>query len=156
MKVYLIRHAAAVAEGPGLPDSYRYLSAEGRTTCRQVGRLLREAGVQFDHVVTSPLVRAVQTGELIADAVDYLGVVESSAAFTPGAHPGIACQELLQRGRSVALVSHAPTISQIAAALVGQPGFAPFRQGQVCHFDSRKPVWRIHPLALQFEDLHIP
>ncbi|MEM9493488.1 MAG: phosphoglycerate mutase family protein, partial [Myxococcota bacterium] len=67
MKLYLIRHSNAVDAGDGISDGHRFLSAEGRTRCREVGRVLREAGVTLDAVVTSPLVRAVQTAELLAD-----------------------------------------------------------------------------------------
>lgn len=156
MKLYLIRHAEAVSPGPGVPDTYRYLTVNGRQKCREVGRLLREASVAFDAVVTSPLVRAVQTAELIADAVDYLGPIESHTAFTPGAYAQLACEELLKRGSSVAVVGHEPGMSELAAFLVGQPGFAPFRLAQVSYFEHRRPVWKIHPDALQFEDLHTP
>lgn len=116
--------------------------------------MLREAGVVFDAVVTSPLIRAVQTAELMADAVNYLGTIESHVAFNPGAHPRLAVQELLNRGSSVAVFGHEPTMSELAAFLVGQPGFAPFRKAQVSYFEDRKPVWKLHPEALQFEDLH--
>lgn len=156
MKLYLIRHAHAVPPDADVSDEHRFLSAQGRQTCRQVGRLLREAGVGFDAVVTSPLVRAVQTAEIIADAVDYLGTIESYAAFMPSAHPRLAAEKLLQCGSSVAVVGHEPSIAELAAFWVGQPGFAPFRRGQVSFFDGRKPVWKLHPEALQFEDLHRP
>lgn len=151
-----MRHSAAVPSDIGLPDDHRYLSAAGRSTCRQVGRLLRESGVTFDAIVASPLVRAMQTAELIADAVDYLGVVESHVSLVPGASAVVACKELIGRGASVLAVSHEPTVSSVAAFLVGQPGFAPFRTAQVCYFEARRPVWRLHPEALQLEELHIP
>jgi phosphohistidine phosphatase len=154
VKIYLIRHAAAVDPGRGVTDTHRYLTAEGRQTCRQVGRLLREAGVVFDAMVTSPLVRAVQTAEILADAVDYLGMIESCVAFTPGAHPNVACKEILARGSAVAVVGHEPGISNLAAFLVGQPGFAPFRTAQVSYFERRQPMWKINPVLMQFEELH--
>lgn len=149
-----MRHSDAVPSGTGVPDTYRYLTTKGRLKCRAVGRLLREAGVEFDAVCTSPLVRAVQTAELIADAVNFLGPVESHTVFAPGTMPNVTCKELLTRGQSVLLVGHEPTMSALAAFLVGRPGFAPFRTGQVSLFDNRKAMWKIHPDALQFEDLH--
>lgn len=142
--------------GPGVTDTHRYLTTYGRQTCRQVGRLLRETGVQFDAMVSSPLVRAMQTAELLADAVDYLGVIESHTAFTPGSHPSVACKEILARGSSVAVVGHEPCMSDLAAFLVGQPGFAPFRKAQVSFFDNRQPIWKLNPESMQLEDLPIP
>ena len=149
-----MRHSDAVSPGAGVPDTFRYLTERGRRKCREVGRLLREAGVSFDAICTSPLVRAVQTAELFADAVNYLGAVESATEFAPGTVPDVTCKELLQRGQSVLLVGHEPGMSSLSAFLVGKPGFAPFRTGQVSFFDRRKPIWKLHPDALQFEDLH--
>jgi phosphohistidine phosphatase len=156
VKIYLIRHAAAVDPGQGVSDTHRYLTAAGRHTCRQVGRLLRETGVQFDAMVTSPLVRAVQTAEILADAVDYLGTIESHTAFTPGAHPRVACKEILERGSAVAVVGHEPGLSDLAAFLVGQPGFAPFRKTQVSCFEGRQALWKLNPESMRLEDLIIP
>ena len=149
-----MRHSDAVSPSASVPDTFRYLTAGGRRKCREVGRLLREAKVEFDAIVTSPLVRATQTAELIANAVDYLGVIESTTSFAPGTMVNVMCQEALQRGSAVLVVGHEPTMSSLAAFLVGRPGFAPFRTGQVSLFDRRQPVWRLHPDAMQFEDLH--
>ncbi len=156
MNIYLMRHSLAAPSGPGVPDTGRFLTANGRERCRQVGRLLREAEICFDTIVCSPLVRAVQTAELIADAVDYLGVIESNMSFTPGGQPSVACKEIISRGPNVLMVGHEPSVSGIAAFLAGKPGFAPFRPGQVSFFDHRKPVWKLQPEALRFEDLHTP
>jgi phosphohistidine phosphatase len=152
--IYLVRHGDAVAARQDLADAHRYLSAHGRSTCRGVGRALREAGVTFDAVLTSPLVRAVQTAELMAEAVDYLGVIEARVGLMPGAQPEPIAAEILSRGGAVAVFSHEPTISALAAFLAGRPSFGSFLPGQVCHFESRRPVWKLHPDALQLQDLH--
>lgn len=154
VKIYLMRHGAAAPPGSGLGDAHRYLTRAGRQTCRAVGRALREAGIEFDAIVSSPLLRAAQTAELLADAVDYLGEIPSHAAFTPGAHPKVAVEEIAARGTAVAVVGHEPYLSDLAAFIVGRPGFAPFRQAQMSLFDDRKSVWMLHPEALQFQDLH--
>lgn len=119
-----------------------------------MGRLLREAGVTFDVVLTSPLVRAVQTAELLVEAVGYLGVIEAHAGLSPGAQPEVIAAELLARGGAVAAFGHEPSISALAAYLSGRPSFASFLPGQVCYFDSRQPVWKLHPEVLQIQDLH--
>ena len=60
MRVYLIRHGHAVDAEGNLSDEQRYLSKKGRKALREIGRVLKESGVEFDAIVTSPLVRAVQ------------------------------------------------------------------------------------------------
>lgn len=158
VKIFLMRHAAAVQPETGISDGHRFLTRAGRDSVRAVGRTLREAGVELDVIVTSPLVRAVQTAELLADSTDYLGEIASHAAFTPGVHPQVTIERLTvyPDARSVAIVGHEPCMSDLAAFIVGQPGFAPFRQAQVCLFEDRKPVWKLHPEALQFQDLFVP
>jgi phosphohistidine phosphatase len=154
VKIYLVRHAEAVPAGPDRTDAHRHLSARGRSTCRAVGRLLRETGVTFDAVLTSPFPRAVQTAELLAEAVGYLGVIEAHASLTPGAQPEVIAAELLARDGAVAAFGHEPSISALAAYLSGRPAFASFLPGQVCYLESRQPVWKLHPEVLQLQDLH--
>lgn len=151
MKLYLIRHADAVSAGPGLPDSSRYLSADGRQVARRVGRILREEGVSFDLVLTSPLVRAVQTAELMAEAVDYLGEIRAHGGLVPGCEPQVIAADAARRGGDLALFGHEPSISALAAYLTGQPSFQPFRKGQVILIEDRRPVWRIKPTGQGIE-----
>ena len=77
-RIVLVRHADAVSEGPGLPDEHRYLSAAGRQQSRELGALLAEAGIVVGAAVASPLVRAVQTGELVLAAIGWGGPLEAS------------------------------------------------------------------------------
>jgi phosphohistidine phosphatase len=68
MKLILVRHAEAVPLGfAGVQtDSDRYLSDLGKRQSLALADALKKAGVTADVVVTSPLVRAVQTGGPIA------------------------------------------------------------------------------------------
>jgi phosphohistidine phosphatase len=64
MDLYIIRHADAgnPAEWPG-PDSERPLSSLGHRQAQALGQALHSQGVTLGAVVSSPLVRARQTGE---------------------------------------------------------------------------------------------
>ncbi len=152
----MIRHASAVADAEVGSDEARYLSASGRQDCRIVGRMLRDENVVFDAMLTSPLVRAVQTAELLADATDYLGVIEAHPGLRPGAVPRVVAHELPTRGVAVAVIGHEPTISLLGAFLVAQPGFVPFRKCQVCAIENGKPLWTLRADVCQFQDLVIP
>lgn len=158
MKVYLIRHAHAVdSAAPDslvpLRDDHRYLSPRGRQTARAVGRVLREQGVSFDAVLTSPLCRAVQTAELLAEATGFTGVVEVLPSLVPGVPPRLGAQELPTRGASVAVIAHEPGQSTLGAFLCGRPSFPPFRPGQVSLIEDGQPRWFIHPDTLQVDRL---
>lgn len=154
MKLYLIRHAHAVDEGPRLVDEHRYLTHKGRRVAREVGARLLAEGVTFDAVLCSPLVRAVQTAELLAERVaGFTGEIEALPPLSPGIPVRVAAGELASRGNSVAVVGHEPGISALGAFLCGRPSFPAFKPAQVYLIEDGKPVWYLDPVALQIERL---
>src|SRR5262245_12672064 len=72
MDLYLIRHAQAV-DGSGVRDEERPLTVKGRRDALDVGASLLRHGVQLDVIASSPLVRAVETAELVAVSIGYPG-----------------------------------------------------------------------------------
>ncbi len=149
MKVYLVRHAEAVPEDATLRDEDRFLAARGREAARVLARLLREQGVEPDAIVSSPLPRALQTAELLADGLDYLGVIEVLPALRPGAHPSVAAAELTTRGLAVIVVGHEPMISSLGAFLLGRPAFPGFRTAQCCAIEDNVPTFSARADVLQ-------
>ena len=142
MRVILVRHAEAVPEEDAGSDRDRWLSARGREMARGLARLLREQKVEPDAVISSPLPRAVQTAELLAGGLDYLGPIQSWRCLEPGAHPRVAGGEIAASGAQIAIVvSHEPTISALGAYLAGKPAFPQFRTAQACALDGRQPVF---------------
>src|SRR5262245_2985211 len=69
MNLYLMRHGIAVtADQPGVEsDGERALTPKGIKRMRRAVRGLRRLGISFDAILTSPLVRARQTAEIVAD-----------------------------------------------------------------------------------------
>lgn len=141
MRIYLVRHGEAVPEEDAGSDRDRWLSARGREAARVLGRLLREQAVSPDAILSSPLPRAVQTAELLAATLDYLGPISSLRCFEPSAHPRVAAQELMAAGASVLVVSHEPCVSTLGAFLLGVPAFPSFRTAQCCAIEDGKPTF---------------
>lgn len=141
MKLYLIRHADAVREDVVGSDSDRWLSLRGREDARVLARLLRGEQVSLDAIVSSPLVRAIQTAELVANGLDFLGAVEVLPSLAPGCHPRRAAEELAARGRAIAVVGHAPGMSALAAFVLGRPGFPAFQTAQCAAIEHGKPTF---------------
>jgi phosphohistidine phosphatase SixA len=119
VRVFLVRHAEAV---PGEPDELRPLTDGGRAVARALGERL--AAEQPDAVVTSPHLRARETGEAIARA----------AGLDPEPHDGLGFDATLDslraavagRGGTIVAVSHQPNCSEIVLALTGREvRFAP-------------------------------
>jgi phosphohistidine phosphatase len=130
MRVTLIRHAEAGDDARD--DESRALTEKGRRDTRRVGRVLARHGVRFSLIVTSPLVRAVQTAEIVAAAVDYRGRILVSELLIPDAPAPRAAGYLagLEGQRSVALVAHEPILSTLAAALLRQARYPALRKAE--------------------------
>lgn len=141
MRIYLVRHGDAVPEEEAGSDRDRWLSARGREHVRVLGRLLREQRVEPDTILSSPLPRAVQTAELLAQSLDFLDVVTSLRCLEPSAQPRIAAGEIMARGATVIVVSHEPAISSLGAYLLSRPSFPQFRTAQCCAIEDGKPTF---------------
>lgn len=122
MDILLIRHGDAVEDAPGLGDGGRWLTDKGRRITRQVALWLAE---QKHHrpveIWTSPLVRAVQTAEIIAAAVELQEPVAVLADLSPNGHLPEVLRALARfEGEGpVALVGHEPSLSTLAVTLLG-------------------------------------
>ncbi len=118
--VFLIRHAEAVSASLELHDPQRHLTAHGRTQARALGDRLRWHDCEPTHIWTSPLVRAVQTAELVANMVNAKCVIETQVALAPGAAADALISALvrLPAASIVLLFGHQPTITEIASGLV--------------------------------------
>ncbi len=147
MKVLLIRHTHAVDGDEGIDDEARWLTAKGRALARQVGERLRDDEIEPDLIVTSPLVRAVQTAELVARGLKHRGVVEVVPALAPDGSVRRAAADLEARAGLVAAVSHEPAISALAAHLVGR-GVTAFRKGQALLVDDGRVVYALDPESM--------
>ena len=131
MEIYILRHGIAEARRAGRDDFERRLTAEGQDKLRAVLERARTVGVAPSLILTSPLVRAVQTAEIAARLLGYKGKIERTEALAP-ASAYLSVWKLL-RGRagerSVLLAGHEPLLGETASYLVGCP--------RVC-FDLKK------------------
>ena len=67
MELYLIRHGIAVDREADANDEERPLTAKGRRKTGKVAKQLRDRGLHFDRILTSPLVRARETAAILED-----------------------------------------------------------------------------------------
>jgi phosphohistidine phosphatase len=116
MRLYLVRHAEAA---PGDPDELRPLTQEGRRQARELGKRMLSEDAAPAVILTSPLLRARETGGELARAFDIESVPEERLA--PGASVDDVRAAVEGRGDQVVVVGHQPDCGQIAAALTGGP-----------------------------------
>ena len=108
---------------PDFPDDrQRPLTKEGRKRFAKVVERLAERGFQPQIIVTSPLLRCVQTAELIAAGLPGKREIVQRAELEPGSN----LDELLQwmnrdlvKYDEVAWVGHNPDVGRMTATLVG-------------------------------------
>jgi phosphohistidine phosphatase len=119
--VYFIRHGIAAERGTYANDDDRPLTAKGIRRTQQVAERLQSLGIQFDGLLSSPLIRAQQTAQLIK-TVGLCAQVETFAPLSPG---GILEDWLVWLGAwqatgatRLALVGHEPDLSRWAQQLV--------------------------------------
>ena len=73
MQLYIVRHGIAIdREDPKCPpDPDRYLTEEGIEKTRQVAKGIAALGATPDLLMSSPYLRAMQTAEIFASALDF-------------------------------------------------------------------------------------
>lgn len=138
VQLYLIRHAIAEERGAAWPDdTLRPLTEAGRSRMRKAATGLVRLGVQFDIVLSSPLVRARQTAELVTAAFDDRPPLVVFDLLAPDTAPAALLDGLrpYARKKGIALVGHEPDLGALAARLIGARQPLEFRKGAVCRID---------------------
>lgn len=139
--LHLLRHAhAGDPERWDAPDAARPLSEKGRRQAMRLGALLVAMDEPPDVLVTSPKVRAVQTAELVAEALGVPVVVDARLAGGLDLH---AVEEILvdsaPESSRPCIVGHDPDFSGILGDLLGMAPL-PMRKGAIARVDVARPV----------------
>lgn len=122
MKLYIIRHGLAGEHGdPRYPDDrLRPLTDEGRKRFSNTMKHLADAGMTPQVVAASPLIRCRQTADITVERVSGKPQLVELSALEPGSNLDALIQWTNdQQKEEVAWVGHAPDVSDLAAALVG-------------------------------------
>jgi phosphohistidine phosphatase len=123
MQLYILRHGIAADLRPGGKDADRVLTAEGRQKLQEVLRRARAAGVAPGVMISSPLVRAVESARLAAGILGYEGEIFQTRVLMPDSAPEDVWNEI-QLHRSVPgvlLAGHEPLLSQFLSWLLNSP-----------------------------------
>ncbi len=131
MQLLIIRHARA-AEAHGHSDAQRPLTKQGRREFTAAARWVVKNGSAPGHVFHSPSLRATQTAEILATAA---GLTDHACEAVAWLTLGTICDEILAKLRHLpaditALVGHEPSMSALAAKLIGG-GWMSFRPGTI-------------------------
>ncbi|MEA5581838.1 phosphohistidine phosphatase SixA [Nodularia harveyana UHCC-0300] len=122
MELYLIRHGIAEERQPDIKDEERSLTKEGRQKTEKVAQKIKHLGLQFDVMITSPLVRARQTAEIMVTA-GLSNAWEESTHLAPNGNIDPWLNYWLEpknypQNTHIALVGHEPDLSNWAEILL--------------------------------------
>ncbi len=160
MKIYILRHGEAAEHGdPRYKENERPLTAKGIQRTKQLAEYLEDLEIGFDRILSSPLIRARQTAEIVAGKLGK--PVELTDALTPsGSMKDLVDQiaGLRPVPESVALVGHEPYLSGFISLLcIGSPDLPiKLKKGALCRLDVERVIsgkcatleWLIQPRLL--------
>jgi phosphohistidine phosphatase len=122
MEVYLLRHASAEQRAASGRDADRALTAAGIAELRLVLDLARQTRAAPSAILASPYVRAIQTAEIAAEALDCSAEIVRSTALQPESSPQRLWDEIRsdnEHSSAVLVVAHEPLLSSAVAWLLG-------------------------------------
>ena len=117
MELFILRHGDAEN---GFPDSLRQLSEKGQQQAITIAKQHLESLARLDLIITSPLVRARQTAELVMSQAAIHCPLQITDGLLPSAKIE-AVEQLLEKNSSqtILLVGHLPLLDQLINYFVG-------------------------------------
>ncbi|MEI7807535.1 MAG: phosphohistidine phosphatase SixA [Verrucomicrobiota bacterium] len=126
MNLFILRHG--IASDPGedglskdLKDADRPLSAKGKQRMWRITEAMRTMELTFDAVVSSPLLRARQTAQIVTEALELRRKLVLTDHLAPAGNPKLLIEQLnaqYSRAKNVLLVGHEPYLSELIALLI--------------------------------------
>jgi phosphohistidine phosphatase len=142
MKLYLLRHGDAGERSAAgyTSDAARALTPKGVKRPRQLANALRQMEITFDAILTSPLIRAHQTAEIVARSLGLEAKLRQVTQLAPE-HALTEVVALLEslppKTEAVLLVGHEPGLSRLVSLLcTGGPNLAiTLKKGGLCRLE---------------------
>lgn len=132
MKLYFIRHAEA-GEKTATDDAIRDLTEKGRISFRKTAAWFARKKFPVDLILTSPLIRAVQTADILAEAIAFKGPLQVETELAPG-FSRESLTRLLERhatASEIVLVGHQPDFGYTVANLLSLEVPLPLKKGEI-------------------------
>jgi len=141
MRLYIVRHAIASPHGtPGVQEDDRALTDEGVQKMREAAAGLRALDYIPEMVLSSPLLRARQTAELLLEVFGKGIELKITHSLTPSGSRQELYRELAiydKKVKAVMLVGHQPSLGEIAGEIAwgSADHYVEFKKGGVCAID---------------------
>ena len=121
MVIYFLRHAnAGEPRLDSASDEKRPLDKLGIKQSHDIGRVLAALEVKLDTIISSPLLRALQTAELVAEELGHKSKIVTDAALRPEAGYE-KFEDLLRRHsgkKAIMVAGHNPSMTDFLNRLL--------------------------------------
>ena len=117
MKLYFVRHAEA--EDMASSDHARALTPRGIERTKTAGKVIQRLGIKPVQIFSSPRVRAKQTADIIATALNQEVVVTDAVNFSFDLQHLRDLVKDMKSNSQIMFVGHNPSMSEIVNELTG-------------------------------------
>lgn len=122
MNIYLIRHSDAENSSPSITDGERKLTQKGKDKIQKAAEGWKKLIPTFDFIVSSPLARALQTAEIVADVYK---LEKSKVIIDRRLKSGSHIDDVIEiasslEAENIAFVGHQPEFSEHVSELISQ------------------------------------
>lgn len=150
--LYLIRHSDAEKASSLKSDFDRELTSEGKKLIHTAATEWKILISKFDIILTSPLVRAVQTSEIIAQVFNSKEKIVVEKRLSSGCKPDDFLEAVGNLTEDdIAIVGHVPDLSIITSSLISSSGaFIDFKRAMIAKISFEGKI-RIAKGILEFQ-----
>jgi len=138
MELYLLRHGIAEDRAASGRDADRRLTEDGKKKLRKVLARAHKAGAAPTLILSSPLIRAMETAEIAANELAYNSEIVRTAALAPDSSPADVWAEIRAHRDepAILLAGHEPLFSSVVAAVLGSArAMVEFKKGALVRID---------------------
>ena len=131
MILYVLRHGEAVERSDEICDEWRYLTEKGRGDIGKVIERVTDHGHKPRLILSSPLVRAVQTAEIAARQACRKNRTVICGLLQPDSDLDELLRHILKQkdAKRVMIVGHEPLLGSVVASLLGSDGDVSLKKG---------------------------
>jgi phosphohistidine phosphatase len=146
MNIYLIRHGDAEKASTQKKDSERKLTPDGEQKIKTAAEGWKLLIPNLSHIISSPLIRAMQTAEIVAKVFDFKGKIITDKRLISGAKTEDLIDIAVEiMGQDMAFVGHEPDFSEHVSRLISSSDVKiDFKKGMIAKisFDGKVKMSR--------------
>jgi phosphohistidine phosphatase len=131
MKLYLVQHAKAASKEV---DPARPLTAEGCRDIKKVAAFIKPMQITVDNLWHSGKTRAMQTAEILAEAVIIMDEIAAHDGLAPNDDVQAIKEIIISAGQNLMIVGHMPFMAKLASLILTgseSSDIVAFRQGGI-------------------------